>query len=488
MKKNVKDIGIQANLTTNLNNYTKPDPKRLLQQTGLSWVTNGVDNKYFYTIQDAYIGSPTATAIIDNLCMYIKGEELVIKGTEKTIYDIIPEGDLDMMIKDYVMMGAIASQVVYTKASLLPNMQPQVANVFHVPVTNVAYNRMPDIRDEVDGYWICEDWRLRNQFIPYFIPRFGYSEGIEPSELYYSRIPSPQPLFSLPSYDSGLQYMQLEEQLSNFYINHVQNKFQPSSVININKGIPDDPEIQRQAAQDILGVVQGTSNAGNIIVSFNQSKENETTVTNFDIVDAYEQYDFLSKEARTQIMLAFKINDPALFGLPLPSGFSSVADQLVTSLKILYRSQIKPMRRFIIKHLEEILNRYNTGEKIELEFVDFEELRVNKQPASTPAPEVTLAAIKKVGFDYDGTANTDKGQKLILSQLIKGNDVYLVSARHSKGVLIDFANEYGIDERNVYAVGSNSEKVKKVLELGLDTFFDNNESVVEQLDGIGKLI
>lgn len=486
--KKLTNLGIPSNLETKLNKYTKPDPKRLLQQTGLSWVTNETDNKYFYRVEDAYMGSPTATAIIDNLCTYIKGEELVIKGTNTPIYNIIPEMDLDLMIKDFVVQGAIASQVVFTKASLLPNMTPQVANIFHMPVKSVAYNRMPDIRDEVDGYWVCEDWRLKYQFIPYFVPRFGYGEGVEPSELFYSRIPSSQPLFSLPSYDAGLQYMELEQELSNFFINHVQNKFQPSSIINVNKGIPDDPELMRKQAQDMLDSVQGTSNAGNIIVSFNQSKENETTVTNFPVIDAYEQYQFLSNEARTQIMLSFKINDPALFGLPMPSGFSSVADQIVTSLKVLYRSQIKPMRRFIIRHLEEILNRYNTGEKIELEFVDFEELRVEKQPASTPTQEMTLAAIKKVGFDYDGTADTDKGQKLILSQLIKGNDVYLISARHSKGTLIDFAIEYGIPESNVFAVGSNDNKVSKVKELGLDLFFDNNEEVVNQLENIGKLV
>ena len=486
--KKLTNLGIPTNLETKLNKYTKPDPKRLLQQTGLSWVTNETDNKYFYRVEDAYMGSPTGTAIVDNLCTYIKGEELVIKGTDRTIYNIIPEMDLDLMIKDFVVQGAISSQVVFTKASLLPNTQPQVANIFHIPVKSVAYNRMPDIRDEVDGYWLCEDWRLRYQFIPYFVPRFGYGDGIEPSELFYSRIPSSQPLFSLPSWDSGLQYMELEQELSNFYINHVQNKFQPSSIINVNKGIPEDPDMMKKQAQDMLDSVQGTSNAGNIIVSFNQSKDNETTVTNFPVIDAYEQYKFLSDEARTQIMLSFKINDPALFGLPMPSGFSSVADQIVTSLKVLYRSQIKPMRRFIIRHLEEILNRYNTGERIELEFVDFEELRVEKQSASAPIQEMTLAAIKKIGFDFDETANTDKGQKLILSQLIKGNAVYLVSARHSKGTLIDFANEYGIPESNVYAMGGNDKKIEKVLELGLDTFFDNNESVIDKLPNIGKLI
>ena len=479
------DLGMADNLVSKLNNYTKPDPKKLLQQNGLSWVTNGTDNSYFYKVQNAYIGSPTGTAIVDNLCMYIKGENLVIKGTDKTIYNIIPEDDVDMIIKDFVLQGAIATQVVYTKASLIQGNKPQISNIFHIPVTNVAYNRMKDIRDEVNGYWICEDWRLRGQFTPYFIPRFGYSDGIEPSELFYSRIPSEQPLFSLPRFESGIQFMELEEELSNFYINHVKNRFQPSTIININKGIPDDPELLRQNSQDILDKVEGTSNGGRTIISYNQSKENETTINVLDIVDPYQQYEFLSKEARTQIMLAFKINDPALFGLPMPSGFSSVADQLVQSLKILYRSQIKPMRKTILRHLETILNRYSDT-PIELEFVDFEELRVKEEPLVQP--QTNMAMVKKIGFDYDGTANTDKGQKIILSQLIKGNQVYIVSARHSRGTLIDFGIEYGIPESHIFAVGSNTAKVEKVLSLGLDTFYDNNEEVVNQLPNIGKLI
>ena len=37
-------------------------------------------------------------------------------------------------------------------------------------------------------------------------------------------------------------------------------------------------------------------------------------------------------------------------------------------------------------------------------------------------------------------------------------------------------------------MGGNDKKIEKVLELGLDTFYDNNEDVINKLPNIGKLI
>ena len=46
-----------------------------------------------------------------------------------------------------------------------------------------------------------------------------------------------------------------------------------------------------------------------------------------------------------------------LFGLPMPSGFSSVAEQMEQSLKILYRNRINPMRKILTKGLEKDLRK-----------------------------------------------------------------------------------------------------------------------------------
>ena len=58
-----------------MNKYVKVDIQSLLISSN-KWITNGADNTYFYTVEEAYLGSPTNQSIIDNFTNYILGEGL----------------------------------------------------------------------------------------------------------------------------------------------------------------------------------------------------------------------------------------------------------------------------------------------------------------------------------------------------------------------------------------------------------------------------
>jgi hypothetical protein len=353
----------------NMNNYVRPNPQLLLTQTN-KYITNDIDNNYFYEVESYYLGSPTNAAIIDNYSNYILGEGLKDETGILNIEDIIDEDDLRNAVTDFKMQGACTLQVVYTKAG-----PKTVAKLYYLPTKTIAINRQADLTDDIESYWYCFDWKNKMKFKPYIVPAFGYGQDRE-SEILYIKRQSPQPLFALPDYQSGLQYCKVEEELSNYYASHIQNNFSAGKIININAGIPDTDEAQEEAENAILKKVKGTSNAGNIIISFNNNKENATTVENIEITDAYKQFETLSNECKEKIMLAHKVNDPALFGLPLPSGFSSQAEQMVQSLKILYRSQINPMRKILTKGLERALKLNNP--EVKLKFEDFDELKIEK--------------------------------------------------------------------------------------------------------------
>lgn len=89
----------------------------------------------------------------------------------------------------------------------------------------------------------------------------------------------------------------------------------------------------------------------------------------------------------------------------------------------------------------------------------------------------------KIGFDWDGTASTSKGKEMIKAALERGDLVYIITARENKeGLSVE-----GVPNDRIFAVGSNEEKVKKIKELGLNRFIDNNPKVISQIPGIGKL-
>ena len=83
--------------------------------------------------------------------------------------------------------------------------------------------------------------------------------------------------------------------------------------------------------------------------------------------------------------------------------------------------------------------------------------------------------VEKVSLDYDGVLSTDKGKELLKRLLSEGIDVYVVSARKEK------MNVEGLPESRVYAVGSNKRKIETIKRLGINTHYDDNPDVIEEL-------
>ena len=365
-----------------LNNYVKPDERIVLTNTG-RYLTHGKDNSYYQYVEERYIGSPTNNAVIDAYCSYIYGEGL---QANIDINSIISKNDVRLAIKDLKMHGQYTLQVVYTKD------KKNIAKLYHIPVKQIAVDRPLEITDPIENFWYSFDWRYQTKYRPSLVPAFGTTSGKE-TEIAFVRIPSCEPIFSLPDYQSALQYCDLEEELSNFYNSHVKNKFSVGTIININQGF-DTPEEQEEAERSILAKTTGSSNAGTVIISVNDNKENATTVEQITIQDAYSQYEWLSTEARDKILMSHKVVNPILFGVKDGGGLGNNADEMTVALKTLYRSQIKPFREIFIDGLENILS-YG-GTTPELYFKDFEELVVKEEPV---APAAAPVAMSKEDFD-----------------------------------------------------------------------------------------
>lgn len=354
------------------NNYERINPQSLLQM-GNKFLTNGTMNEFFVEIENRYLGSPTLQAVVDNYVNYILGDGLIAEsGIEQEVLDkIISKGELRKMIHEYKLQGNSPIQIIYNKGDI-----KKPYKIYSLPARQVAVDRMADLSDEPENYWFSFDWKLRSRFKPRLVPAFGNGDKRE-TEIYYIKAHSPQPIFSLPDYFSGLQYAKVEEEISNYFINHIMNNFSAGKIININQGESMNEEQEEEVRSTIKNALTGTSTAGNIIVAINRSKENETTIENIEITDAYQQFQFLSEEANKKILLANKVTSPSLFGQDTNTGFSSDSEQMKTALKLLYRNQINPMREVIIDSLEEVL-RLGYPE-VKIKFNDFEELKTDEE-------------------------------------------------------------------------------------------------------------
>jgi len=84
-------------------------------------------------------------------------------------------------------------------------------------------------------------------------------------------------------------------------------------------------------------------------------------------------------------------------------------------------------------------------------------------------------AAQKVSLDYDGVLSTARGKLLLKKLLSEGVTVYVISARRNE------MNVEGVPASRVYATGSNKAKIEKIKELGIETHYDDNPDVVNEL-------
>ena len=357
----------------NLSTYTSPE---IVEKSNKEWVAYGTDNNYFQYLIDRYNGSPTNNAIINGISEMIYGKGLDALNSNKK-----PEAYAKMMTlfhKDCVrklcydlkLMGQCTMQVIYSKD------RKTIAQVEHIPVENLRAEKCND-KGEIEAYYYSDNWeKVRNASQCTRIPAFGYSnDSIE--ILYVKPYRAGYKYYSSPDYQGGLQYAELEEEISNYHLNNILNGLAPSMLINFNNGTPNAEE--RQMLENrIYQKFSGSSNAGKFILAFNDNPESAATIEPIQLSDAHNQYQFLSDESGKKIMVAHRVVSPMLLGIKDSSGLGNNADELKTASILMDNTVIRPFQTLLIDAFNEILAYNNISLKLyfktlqPLEFTDLE--------------------------------------------------------------------------------------------------------------------
>ena len=334
----------------NLSTYTSPEIKEV---NGEMWIEYGVDNNYFQYLIDRYNGSPTNNAAINGISQAIYG-----KGLNATDSNRKPNEYAQMIAlfrKDVVrrccydlkLMGQAAIQVIYSKD------RSKIVQLEHMPIETLRAEKC-DEDGNVPAYYYFNDWaNIKRTDDPLRIPAFGMSkESIE--ILYIKPYKSGFYYYSPVDYQGGLQYAELEEEVSNYHLNNIMNGLSPSMLINFNNGTPNQQErqlIETKIAQKF----SGTSNAGKFILAFNDNKESQAEITPVQLSDAHNQYQFLSEESTSKIQIAHRVVSPFLLGIQTSNGFSSNADEIKTASLLMDNTVIRPFQELLIDSFDQIL-------------------------------------------------------------------------------------------------------------------------------------
>jgi len=370
-----------------LANYVRPEIK---ENSSKDWVLNGDNNSFYQYIIDCYNGSTTNSAIIDSYSLMTYGLGL---NTEQ---NFISKNDLRRVCKDFVMFGEATIEVRYVNN--------KVQKLFHVAKQRVVPAKA--IEGEINKYYYSFDWSDLRKFPPTPFDSYTKGKGTTRSEIYDIRdYQVGQFYFSNPPYVSCLPFAELEEELANYYINHIKNGLSFGHIININGGQPESEEQKNKISAQINKQLTGSSNAGKKLLSFNDSKETATTIEALEVSNAHEQYQFLSKEATDKISVGHKVVSGAILGIANSTGFSSNADQIETAFNETMLNVIQPKQELILDALETITGLTNLSFKplrIDLQNdVNTGDTDVKSIDTPTTDPTATEDLIKKEA-SYNG--------------------------------------------------------------------------------------
>tara|TARA_R100001443_G_scaffold116667_2_gene137939 strand:- start:3540 stop:5324 length:1785 start_codon:yes stop_codon:yes gene_type:complete len=332
----------------NLAAYESPE---IVESSRQDWVLYGDNNDYFNFLINNYKNSTTNNAVINNICKLVYGKGISATDSNKkpneyaqAIMLFDPE-DLKKIILDYKMLGQSAIQIHYSRD------HKKIIKVYHIPTQLLAPEKC-NKNGEIEAFYYSDNWEEVKKFPPKRIPAFGFSR--ESVEIMYIKNYTPgMKYFGCVDYQGGIPYCTLEEEISSYLINDVQNSFSSTKVVNFNNGIPTE-EQQSIISSKVMNKLTG-SNGQKVIVSFNADEQSKTTIDDIQLNNAPEHYQYLADECLRKILVSHNVTSPLLFGIANKNGFSSNADELENSSVLFDNMVIKPMQQIIIDALDKIL-------------------------------------------------------------------------------------------------------------------------------------
>jgi hypothetical protein len=343
----------------NLAEHKRPE---IIEDKRKDWVTWGDENSYFSYLMDRYKNSATNNSIINSIVRLMYGKGLSAKDAQRkpneyaSLMSIFGKKDVKQLCLDLKLFGKCAIQVHYSKDKKL------VKKAYHIPVNLLAPEKCNEDGD-VEAYYFSDNWEDVRNYEPKRIPAFGTSnESVE--VLYIQPYSAGMKYFAHVDYQGGVDYTLLEEEISDYLINEVQNGFSGTKVINVNNGVPTEEQqsfINAKIKQTLTG-----SKGQKVIVSFNDNKDTAITVDDIPLNDAPEHYQYLSEECMRKIMLSHSVTSPLIFGIATSTGFSSNADELQNSFNLFDNMVIKPFQEMLLDAFDSILE-YN-GVSLDLYF------------------------------------------------------------------------------------------------------------------------
>jgi hypothetical protein len=275
------------------------------------WVYYGDNNllpQYFIQLYD---NCAIHKAVVTSKVNQILGDGVVsLNNPMATINLINPRENVTEVMKkcvlDYMLFGGFALNVIWTKD------KENVAEIYHIDFSRIRSGKLND-DDDIECYYYSPDWKQIRKYPPEEYPAFNQDKG--GSQIYYYKNYQPSmSYYPIPDWSAGQRAIEIDIEAKNFHMNNLRKGMVPSLWINYNNGIPGEEE-QRTLVRALEAQYGGTDNAGQAIISFNESKELSPEITQIPRNDNDNYYQSLNDDITRSILSSHRVSSAELFGI-----------------------------------------------------------------------------------------------------------------------------------------------------------------------------
>lgn len=333
-KMRVSLLAVDPFVVTNIVEPTEYKPK------DKSFVCWGENNSYPDYLNELYKKVSTLRSIINGIVDYVNGnnvttmvENFKLRANSKgdTIEDIVK-----WITLDFVKYGGFALNIVKNRLGT---------------VAEIHYLDFKRVRSSEDGYrlYYSTDWSKSFGRVKY-TEYENFLRSDKPSTIFYYK-EGVNTVYPEPMYAASVVACEIEKQLNEYHLNNIVNGFSSNYIINFNSGMPSD-EIKMEIEDEVYDKFCGSENAGRPMLSFNDTKENETTVTKIEADGFIDKYNSLAGRTKQEIFTSFRCS-PILFGIDQEkTGFN--ANEYAAAFRLFNKTVIEPIQRKIVKAFDKI--------------------------------------------------------------------------------------------------------------------------------------
>lgn len=327
------------------------------------WVFFGGDNLWAQHSVDYYNYSALNRACINAKRDAVIGKEMLINGksanevmfnSTETIYDVYKK-----VAMDYVIHNGFSLNTILNKGG------DGIGSIYHMDFTKIRSGKCNEY-DYIKDYYYSADWRNTRLHAPVRLSAFDLNDAENPSQVYYYFQYSPnQKYYPLNDWIGARTCVEIDIEIKNFHLNNLQNSFVGSHLISLNQGVPGEEE-REMIYRHIVDAYTSTNNAGKVIMTFSDSKENEPTVIPLTQNGSDVWYSQIAEMVQSVILTSHRITKPDLLGIKT-AGQLGTKQEIIEGYEHFIQTNIVPIQQHLITQFEKLcFMMFKTPVKIEI--------------------------------------------------------------------------------------------------------------------------